>query len=133
MFSSCSKTTEEKAGETVAAFANAYFNWQFRRSLDFCTPDSRRWLSFMASQVGQEDVDFLRARKESARAEVVSVKLMRGDTLAKAEVEAYEFLAMDSLYGRRKIEKEARFIIFAKLVNNQWKVCLTSPLRAERD
>jgi hypothetical protein len=130
---SCGKTGEEQLVETVDSFSNTYFNWQFHRAVAYCTPDSKRWLSYMASQVDQGDIDILRSQAKSAKAEVVRVNVLDGDSVARVEVKVSNFLSMDTIGAEGKIEEEARFIISAKFVDNQWKVWLTAPLRAERD
>lgn len=130
---SCGKTKEEQVEETVEAFSNTYFNWQFHRSIAYCTPDSKRWLNYMASQVKQDDVDLLRAQEESAEVKITHVNILDGDSVAKVEVTVRNYLRMDTIGTKGRIEEENRFIIFAKSVGNQWKVRLTSPLRAERD
>ncbi len=129
----CGKTDKEQLMETVDSFSNTYFNWQFHRAVAYCTPDSKRWLSYMASQVNQDDIDLLRSQTESAQAEIVHVNILDGDSVAKVEVKVSNFLSMDTIGVKGKIEKEARFVISAKSVGNQWKIWLTSPLRAEKD
>ena len=65
----CDETTgkgQDVTQHVVAAWADAYFNYDFRRAQKYVTPESRKWLQFAATNVTQDDVDILRAQDEGA-------------------------------------------------------------------
>ena len=65
----CDETTgkgQDVTQHVVAAWADAYFNYDFRRAQKYVTPESRKWLLFAATNVTQDDVDMLRAQDEGA-------------------------------------------------------------------
>ena len=115
------------------AFADAYFNWQFPTAVGHCTPESRRWLSYMASQVNQQDVDALRAMTEGAGCKVEDVEMGGGDSTATALVCVRHYLSMDTLGQTGKVVDEARFVVPMVRRRGKWLVSLSAPLRERRD
>lgn len=130
---SCSPSEEEQLTEVVDSFSATYFNWQFHRSVAFCTPESRRWLAYMASQVGQDDVDKLRAHPEGASYEIGEVAYTPGIPKAWAVVTVSHFLAMDTVGAEPQLVDKARFAVPIVLRGRRWKVNLSEPLRPQKD
>ena len=67
---SCNKNNEDQAleeiTETVDEFAEHYFKFDLNGTVKTCTPESKKWLSFLASNIRQEDIDILKAQKEGS-------------------------------------------------------------------
>lgn len=131
--SSCHKTHEEQLTEAIDSFSATYFNWQFHRAVAFSTPESRPWLSYMASQVSQKDIDALRAMPQSAAWEIGHISYADGDSAAQVEVKVNHFLAMDTIGQQGTLTDRATFVVPAVYRQGQWKVNLSAPLRAEKD
>lgn len=130
---SCRQSEEEQLTEVVDSFSATYFNWQFHRSVAFCTPESRRWLSYMASQVGQRDVDRLRAHPEGAAYEIGEVAYTPGISTATAVVTVSHFLAMDTIGAEPQLVERAWFAVPLVLRGGRWRVSLSEPLRPQKD
>lgn len=130
---SCSPSEEEQLAEVVDSFSATYFNWQFHRSVVFCTPESRRWLAYMASQVGQGDVDRLRAHPEGASHEIGEVAYTPGVPEAWAVVTVSHFLAMDTIGAEPQLVDKARFAVPVVLRDGRWMVNLSGPLRPRKE
>ncbi|MGI6242594.1 MAG: hypothetical protein ACOYJK_03525 [Prevotella sp.] len=130
---SCRPDNEKQLTETARAFSDSYFNWQYFNSINYCTSDSKLWLSYMASQVDEQDVNALRARKENASVEVEDVELLRGDSTAMVKVKVRNYLNMDTIGIKDRVVDKAVFIIPMRRDGDAWKVHLTAPLRAARD
>ncbi|KXB41100.1 hypothetical protein HMPREF1870_01624 [Bacteroidales bacterium KA00344] len=130
---SCENDNEEQLTETVSSFSDSYFNWQYFRSVKYCTLDSKQWLSYMASQVNEADVEALRAQEEGATVEIEDVDLLPGDSVAKVRIIVYNYLNMDTIGVEGRVVDKAFFVIPAKRNNGVWKVQLTAPLRAVKD
>ncbi len=131
--SACNQGSESQLVSNIDSFSTAYFNWQFQRAVPLCTPESKRWLSYMASQVNQADVDSLKAQPQGATFEVGNVSYQDGDSLANVEVTVSHFLSMDTLGRAAQPVEKARFVIPVAFRNGLWRVNLSSPLRPERD
>jgi hypothetical protein len=114
-------------------FSDTYFNWQYHRSVPYCTPESRQWLSYMASQVNSEDVEALRSAAEGASTEIADMYYNESDTVASIVVTVRNYLEMDSLGKAGQHRNEARFSIPMVLRQGKWKVSLSAPLRALKD
>lgn len=131
--SSCGDGNEKQLVETVSLFSDSYFNWQYFRSVDYCTPDSKQWLSYMASQVDEADVEALRMQEERATVEIGNVDMLPGDSVAMVKVEVYNYLNMDTIGTKGNTVDKGSFIIRVKRNDGVWKVQLTAPLRAVKD
>lgn len=128
---SCKPTEKEQLVETIDSFSTSYFNWRFFQSVKYCTPESRRWLSYMVSQVSQSDIDTLRSLEEAATCKIGLIDTH--DSIAVADVSVSNFLNMDSIGKTGRIVEEATFKVPLVNRNGRWMVSLTSPLRASKD
>ena len=61
---------EDQLENDIDSFATYYFNWQFPKTLKYCTQSSEPWLRYAASNVHQADVDLLRTKAEDATVEI---------------------------------------------------------------
>lgn len=108
---SCEQTEKDldaKVLEHVAAFAEAYFNYDFEKARRMVTPNSEKWLRFAASNVTQEDVDLLNAQEGVATVEAEGYERLNDSTLA-VTLTVRDFLTKDSLGATGRIEAEGQF------------------------
>lgn len=129
-FSSCGQDNEEELHETADSFAVAYFNYQFVKAVKYATPESRQWLSYIASQVSQEDVDSLRNMEQGAECETGHIAA--NDSIATVEVSVRNFMDMDSIGKGPHMVEQARFRLPLVYRNNKWMVDLKDILRREK-
>ena len=62
LFIGCYETEKDpdaKVLSNVTAFAEAYFNYDFEKAKRMVTPESEKWLRFIASNITQEDIDLV--------------------------------------------------------------------------
>ncbi len=116
---------EEQLRNTASAFAQTYFNWQFNDALTYCTPSSKRWMIYVASQVKQDDVDKLRSAEQGARSEIKKIHYEEGDSVASVVMKVENFLSMDSLDAVGHFVESATYTLQLVQLNKQWKVRLT--------
>ena len=128
--SSCHRDEESQLKTDIDVFATAYFNWRFFEALPACTPSSRPWLSYMASQVTQADIDVLRAQAEGAAYEIADIQYAEDDRSATVKVTVRNFLPMDSIGSTSKIMPKAQFNIPVVRTGEVWKVELSGVLRS---
>ncbi len=116
---------EEQLRNTASAFAQTYFNWQFNDALTYCTPSSKRWMIYVASQVKQDDVDKLRSAEQGARSEIKKIQYEEGDSVASVVMKVENFLSMDSIGTVGHFVKSATYTLQFVQLNKRWKVKLT--------
>ena len=68
---------EDQLENDIDSFATYYFNWQFPKTLKYCTQSSESWLRYAASNVHQADVDLLRTKAEDATVEINDIDFRR--------------------------------------------------------
>lgn len=122
---SCGHGGKNSAEEAADSFSVAYFNWRFADALPFVTQDSRRWLSFAASQVSQEDVDSLRAMLNGAEVKTKDVDY-KNDTTAVATIIVNNFLSFDSIGRQPSVVAEKKFLLPLVLREDKWQVHLST-------
>ena len=115
---------DEKVAEEVAtAFAEAYFDCDLTRALRYVTPESRRWVAFAASNVGQATVDLLNGRgedeqttvtltgREQADDSTVVVRLRVENGLAADSIGAAGSIGDGDCYALRVVNREGRWMV----------------------
>lgn len=121
----------DAAKSQIEAFAEAYFNYDFRQAEKYVTPESGKWLRFAASNVTQEDLDMINAQELAATA-VVSDCLQTDDSTFQATVEVCNFLQKDSLEMPGTIVDQALFKVMAVEREGNYLVRMACLPRSER-
>lgn len=121
--SACSGDNKDQLESTVDSFSMAYFNWRFPAALKYCTPQSRKWLVFAASQVNESDVEALCNKQEGADCKIDDMDFS-DDSTATVSVVVSNFLAMDTIghVPETKVEKTFRFHAVER--QGMWKIQL---------
>ena len=88
--------SERQLKENVDSFATHYFNWQFEQAIPYCTPTSKVWLQFAASNVHSEDIDVLRNRDEGASIELGEIHDTDNDSIAYIDLIVRNYVASPS-------------------------------------
>ena len=125
------KDPDAKVLERVAAFADAYFNYDFEKARRMVTPDSEKWLKFAASNVTQEDVDLLNAQEGTATVVAEGYERLNDSALV-VTLTVRDFLTKDSLGATGRIEAEGQFRIVAIRQDKSYLVRMEGLLRSGR-
>lgn len=112
-------------------FAGRYFNYELEASRNYCTPESVVWLSFLASNINQEDIDILNAQDRPATVETDDVE-MTSDTTAVAICEVSNFLRLDTLGRPGEITPKAIYAIHLVKRNGRWLVRMEGLPQSEK-
>lgn len=120
--SSCTRKNQQLES-CVDSFAQSYFRWRFSKAMNSCDTASYRWLSFVASQVTQADLNSLRDQKKDLTCSLGNTHFPN-DSMAIVDVRVSNFLHMDSLGSVTFVEKETVYGIYATLHDGFWKVSL---------
>lgn len=84
---------EDQLENDIDSFATYYFNWQFPKTLKYCTQSSEPWLRYAASNVHQADVDLLRTKAEDATIEINDIDFSDDGANATVSITVYNFSA----------------------------------------
>lgn len=120
------KGSESQLKDDIDSFATYYYNWHFEQAAAYCTPESKRWLKFAASNVHQADIDSLRAKATDALVEVDDVVFHDDDTTATVAIHVKNFLQMDSIGQVAHPVSEATFQLPMVLRHDKWWIHLKS-------
>lgn len=113
----------DDGAEAVAErFAIAYFNYHFDEASLCCTPESRRWLSFAASNVYEADLDVLRGMASGAEVEVLSVDYGDADSVAVASVVVRGAMVRDTIGRAGRVSAEESYRLGMVCRDGRWYV-----------
>lgn len=127
----CGKDDAEKdLKETSQLFGEAWFNFDFSKAEWFCSPDSRRWIEFHASNIRQEDLDVYNEMGQRATCDVEHVELVNDSTVTVV-LSVHDFLQTDSIDRPARLRDNAQVRITLKGNDGGWMVDLAEPLRVD--
>ena len=117
--------------ETADSFVERYFNFDLIGTSKLCTKESVKWISFLASNITQEDINMLRA--QDAAAAYVNLNVDKtSDTTATSSYKVMNFLMIDTLGRPALITDEAFYKINLVKRNGRWLVKMEGLPRSER-
>ena len=115
---------ENQLENDIDSFATYYFNWQFPKTLKYCTQSSESWLRYAASNVHQADVDLLRTKAEDATIEINNIDFSDDGANATVSITVYNFLQMDSIGQDPQLIEQADFQLPMCMEKGLWKIKL---------
>ena len=122
---------QQAAGRVATDFAEAYFDMNYLRANDFVTTESAKWLAFVATNIGQEDIDVANTRNEGARVTLTSCEALN-DTTCEALLEVDNYVAADSI-GRPAVVRDGGvFRLKVVLRDGRWQVRMEGLPRSEK-
>ena len=81
----------DKATDVAVQWGEAFFNCDYHAAEALCTPESRRWLQFAASNTTQQDLDLL--KQQVAEVEATDYFPIANDTLRVVELLVSHYLS----------------------------------------
>ncbi len=117
--------------ETADSFAGRYFNFDLIGASKLSTMESKKWISFLASNITQEDVNMLREQDEAATFVNLNVD-KTSDSTATSSYKVTNFLMIDTLGRPGIITDEAFYKINLVKRNGRWLVKMEGLPRSER-
>ena len=121
---------DDEATSTAIQWGEAFFNCDYHAAEALCTPESRRWLQFAASNTTQQDLDLL--KQHAAEVEATDFFPEANDTLRVVEL-AVRNSVKPTIAGEQpsQIEK-AMFRTTVVKRNGSWLVRMASLPRSEK-
>lgn len=126
-----SSDANESIRKSAVAFAENYFNFDFHAALEYSTPESRKWICYVASNVSEADLEVMRSYGHDATVNVERVEVI-GDTAAVVKLSVGGFLCMDSIGRPGHIVDEAIFSLPMVRRGDRWLVRMAGPLQSEK-
>ena len=112
-------------------FASNYFNFKLKEAIPLCTPESEKWIRFMASNIFQEDIDVINNNTESTTHETDEVNYVN-DTLATVKCDAYNVFKIDTIGRPGRISEHEVYNINVVKRDGKWLIKMEGPLQSEK-
>ena len=106
----------------VDSFATYYYNWHFEKAARFCTPESKVWLRYAASNVHPADIELLKAKNEDAHIEIGDIDFKEDEVSATVNLEITNFLQMDTIGKEARLINKSKLTLPMTIHNGKWKV-----------
>ena len=116
------KGSEEQLKADVDSFATYYYNWHFEKAARFCTPESKVWLRYAASNVHPADIELLKAKNEDAHIEIGDIDFKEDEVSATVNLEITNFLQMDTIGKEARLINKSKLTLPMTIHNGKWKV-----------
>ncbi len=115
----CSPSGDSDKEAFAAKFTTDFLNWHYADCMERTAPENHKWISFLASNVSQEDIDLLREAESGVEVEILDGSASDNDTAYTATLAARGFFRPDSIGKPARFVKEAR--VELKMVNRGGK------------
>ena len=127
----CSMLRDDDQATAVAVeWGEAFFNCDYHAAEALCTPESRRWLQFAASNTTQHDLDML--RQQAAQVEATEFFPEASDTLRVVELVVRNSVSPTIHGGESAQVEEALFHVTVVKRNGSWQVRMANLPRSEK-
>ncbi|MBR1687690.1 MAG: hypothetical protein IJ710_04045 [Prevotella sp.] len=117
------------AGQQAVNFSEAYFNYHLQRAQKYVTEESEHWISFVASNINEEDLALLNQQAEGATVECIQT-LLTSDTTAVSTIQVNHFLQLGAVGTEGQWIESAQFDLQLVQRNSRWKVKMEGPLQS---
>ena len=99
--------------QQAEAFGEAWYNWRYNEAAKLVTPESMKWVEFMASNVSQDDLDALASEDANTDVAVDGIQ-QEDDTVAIVRYVVEDYMSPGHI-GERPVlidecEREVRFV-----------------------
>lgn len=121
---------DDQATAVAVEWGEAFFNCDYHAAEALCTPESRRWLQFAASNTTQHDLDML--RQQAAQVEATEFFPEASDTLRVVELVVRNSVSPTIHGGESAQVEEALFHVTVVKRNGSWQVRMASLPRSEK-
>ena len=121
---------DDEATSTAIQWGEAFFNCDYHTAEALCTPESRRWLQFAASNTTQQDLDLL--KQHAAEVEATDFFPEANDTLRVVELVVHNSISPSIHAGESSQVDKALFHITVVKRNSKWLVRMADLPRSEK-
>ena len=130
LFTACQPSEDEKITECAQDFAYAYFNMNFDQADACCTQESRKWLSFRASNITERDIEAHNTQSGVVQTGIDNIR-WQNDSTVLACCLTENAVAADSLEEKQgHIAQRRKWWIPLVKRNGKWRVKMEAPLQS---
>ena len=127
LMSSCQNISNSNDITIVAdSFATNFYNWRLEKAFKYCTVESKTQISYLASNISEEDVELINKRDEDASIEITNTEILEGGIKARISMKIYNSFKMKDINSDVQLNKERDVTINLIKTNEGWKVDLTT-------
>lgn len=133
IFASCVNGDKEKAARrTICDFAENLFNFRYSDAAMLSAPESKRVLSFMASNIDEKAAETIRNIKQPSVITIKSLKI-KNDTFAIARLNVSNEIVIDSIGKAPSVRTGNRIYTFTLVYREKdWLVRMEDLPRSEK-
>ena len=124
------QSDSNKATDVAVQWGEAFFNCDYHAAETLCTPESRRWLQFAASNTTQHDLDLL--KQHAAEVESTDYFPEANDTLRIVELVVHNSIIPSIDAEKSSQEGQALFHVTVVKRNGSWLVRMADLPRSEK-
>ena len=125
--SSCQRISNSNDITIVAdSFATNFYNWRLAKAFKYCTAESKTQISYLASNISEEDVELINKKNEDASIEITNTEMLEGGLKARISMKIYNSFKMKDINSDVQLNKERDVTINLIKTNEGWKVDLTT-------
>ena len=110
------------AKKALTSWANAYFNFDYEKAMQYMTPESERWIRFAASNITEQDIDFIKSHNPQTQVQVLNSQLAESDTICKANIRVSNFIQLGFSTQDNQIIEHTDFQCQVVKRNGDWLV-----------
>lgn len=115
--------TENEIRNISKEFADNYFNFQYANAAQLCTPESEKWLRYVASNITNDDVKIINANQHSTKTKITNAR-KENDSIWTVVLSVSNAFVIDSIgkVGIIKSDEEYKFEV--RMRDGRWLVNL---------
>lgn len=114
--------SENAVDESLENWADAYFNFHYQDALEYTTPESEKWIRFAASNITEQDVDFIKKQDKNAHVIIIDRHIMAGDSTCSARIRVSNYVQLGGMGQESKQIDNAEFQVILVNRNGKWLV-----------
>ncbi len=112
---------DQQARDAAGAWADAYFNCDYKEAIEYVTEDSRKWLLFAASNTTEQELELLQ-NAGGATVEIEDYFDEANDTMRLVTMTITNYFSPTTQLQTPTLAKEGTFKITVVKQHNQWLV-----------
>lgn len=122
----------EVIDKALSKWAEAYFNYDYSKAIEYMTPESEKWIRFAASNITQQDIDFLNKHQKDVKVEIVDRYIMNGDTTCSARIRVSDYVQLGFVGQESQITDQSEYQITLTKRNGKWLVKMEGQPQSEK-
>ena len=114
--------SENAVDKSLENWADAYFNFHYQDAMEYITPESGKWIRFAASNITEQDVDFIKKQDKDTHVEIIDRHIMAGDSMCTARIRVSNYIQLGNMGQESKQIDNAEFQVILVNRNGKWLV-----------